>query len=137
MSKIINPKEEARLAISTFVRGSIPMLRACLELTAQGIPETDKKGNVLRDENGCVRWASRPDPASALKTTIGLVDFYMPKMTTSQVNTQSLSVVATTADLRNASKEQLLEMRNSMLSPSDHEALTIDAESTNEGTDDK
>ena len=51
--------------------------------TAEGVPQRDEGGNVIRDERGAVVWSNAPDPARAVDIFLKISKFVIPELAVS------------------------------------------------------
>ena len=109
------PRQDARLArtaIAEFVDSNIPRFNGWLQQVAEGIPQYDGNGEVVKASNGSTVWVVRPDPATALKITTDICEYHLPKLSRADV-----AVVAQVEHLHDLPIEQVpsAELRRRLL----------------------
>jgi hypothetical protein len=60
--------------------GVQPRIHKFLIDTAEGVPQRDEGGNVIRDERGAVVWSNAPDPARAVDIFLKISKFVIPEL---------------------------------------------------------
>jgi len=58
----------------------IEEIRRIFAKMAEGVPQRDEDGNVIRDERGAVVWSNAPDPARAVDIYLKISRFVIPEL---------------------------------------------------------
>ena len=72
--------EEIRRIFAKMAEGVRPRIHKFLMDTAEGVPQRDEDGNVIRDERGAVVWSNAPDPARAVDIYLKISRFVIPEL---------------------------------------------------------
>ncbi len=72
--------EEIRRIFAKMADGVQPRIHKFLLDTAEGVPQRDEGGNVIRDERGAVVWSNAPDPARAVDIFLKISKFVIPEL---------------------------------------------------------
>jgi len=72
--------EEIRRIFAKMAEGVRPRIHKFLMDTAEGVPQRDEDGNVVRDERGAVVWSNAPDPARAVDIYLKISRFVIPEL---------------------------------------------------------
>ena len=88
---------ETRQAVARFIDSSIPHFVEWLAQAAHGIPKTDKAGNLIRDNDGAVKYHVLPDPLASIKAVTEIAEYHLPRLARS--DTTVTGIVANVSDL--------------------------------------
>jgi len=72
--------EEIRRIFAKMADSVQPRIHKFLMDTAEGVPQRDEGGNVIRDERGAVVWSNAPDPARAVDIFLKISKFVIPEL---------------------------------------------------------
>lgn len=76
----------AREAIAHFVELNVPRFNGWLQQVAEGIPQYDHEGQIIKNANGSILWLVRPDPATAMKLVADVCEYHLPKLARTEVD---------------------------------------------------
>ena len=96
---------ETRQAVARFIDSSIPHFVEWLAQAAHGIPKTDKAGNLVRDNDGAVKYHVLPDPIASIKAVTDIAEYHLPRLARSETN-----LTAFTANIGELTAEDLARM---------------------------